>query len=87
MLRVKDPKLRGEWAAAGKNKISARVHGALADFGYKSLTFMVAPPGERPEVQLATYGTGRLIKQSLDLVINLHGLRDVMQTFSRRVPW
>jgi hypothetical protein len=87
VLRVKDPKLRGAWAAAGKTKISGRVHGALADFGYKSLTFMVAPPGSTPEVQLATYGSGRLIKQSLDLVINLHGLRDVMQTFSRRVTW
>ena len=48
---------------------------------------MVAPPGSTPEVQLSTYGSGRLIKQSLDLVINLHGVRDVMQTFSRRVPW
>ncbi|MDX2086956.1 MAG: hypothetical protein SFX73_03850 [Kofleriaceae bacterium] len=85
VMRVRDPKLRAEWAAAGTSKIAGRVHGALADFNYTSLTFMVSPPGEHPEVQLVTRGRGRLIKQSLDLVINLHGARDVLQKLTRRV--
>ena len=87
VLRVRDPKLRAAWARAGQKEISSRVHGALADFAYGSLTFMVQPPGSQPEVQLATRGSGRLIKQSLDLVINLHGARAAVEKLARRASW
>jgi hypothetical protein len=85
VLRVRDRALRETWAAAARARISARVQGALADFAYTGLSLMVAPPNEANEVRLELRGRGRQVPQSLDLVINLHGVRAAVDKLVARM--
>jgi hypothetical protein len=46
---------------------------------------MVQPPNADPEVRLELRGHGRQVQQSLDLVINLHGVRAALPKLVARV--
>jgi len=59
--------------------VRERIFAALASFSYTQLAAVVSPD---LAVQLALRGRGDRVPQDLDVVVNLHGVRDAMQ----RVP-
>lgn len=79
-LRVTDT----SWLPDGEG-VKHRLAATLADFAYAQLAIALAPRGDDPDVQLAIRGRGTTIAQDLDLVINVHGVRDVVPRLVPRV--
>ncbi|MGE5181700.1 MAG: YdbH domain-containing protein [Acidobacteriota bacterium] len=79
-IRVTDT----SWLPDGDG-LKHRLAGTLADFAYAQLAIDLAPRGSDPDIRLAIRGHGAAIPQQLDLVVNLHGARDVAQRLIPRV--
>ena len=84
-LRVADPAwLERASAPIQGVALQQRLLGALADFEYADLGIVINPRGTKPELRLTTRGRGKLTPQALDLVINVNGVRDAMETIADR---
>jgi hypothetical protein len=69
--------------AAGHVAVSQRVGGALADFEYAKLGVVLTPTTSGPALRIELHGTGRRVRQELDLVINVRGLREAARLLVR----
>jgi hypothetical protein len=65
--------------------VHQRVATMLNGFAYDHLSATIAPPGRDPEGRLLLHGRDKTSAQELDLVVRLHGARDVAQRLLDRV--
>lgn len=67
------------------SSVHERIAAILSGFVYDQLSATIAPRGRDPEAQLVVRGRDKVRAQELDLVIRLHGARDVAQRILDRV--